>query len=134
LSAEAVRCGFGEVADIRAVREGAGGSIAAYLTGSKGEDDPLRKMSRAAYLTARKHGLEAVADKTAKRVRPLRFSRGWPGGGLTAAERDFIAYLFRDQEGDGGPFEMWSEHAGELRRVLDERARMRRAMTAKKAA
>jgi hypothetical protein len=130
LSRQAREVGLGRIADIRAlVPQANSGGIADYLVpGGTAWDSSLETMMAAAYLTAGKHGLGAVAERSKKRVRPLRFSRSWParpgpGGALTKAEEDLIAHLFEGQDRDPGEFELWQEAQlwEEIRAVRERR-------------
>jgi hypothetical protein len=85
LSRLAERAGFGPIADIRAVRGTGERSAGAYLV-----------KALAGYAT--KANVEALARKGAKRIRPVRVSRGWFPGGLTEAHR----LLSRELTGGGG--------------------------------
>ncbi len=117
LSAQARAVGLGRITYITALNPSQATScdIANYLVpDATAWEDPLRKMTMAAYLTAKKHGFDAVAARSKQRVRPLRFSRNWParpgdGGPLTKAHEDLIELLYADQDEDDGPFEVWNE-------------------------
>jgi hypothetical protein len=131
LSRQAREVGLGRITDIRALDPQANsGGIADYLVpGGTAWEGSLETMTAAAYLTAGKHGLGAVAERSKKRVRPLRFSRSWPsrpgpGGALTKAEEDLIAHLFEGQDRDPGEFELWQEAQlwEEIRAVRERRA------------
>ncbi len=85
LSRLAEGAGFGSIADIRAVRGTGSRSAGAYLV-----------KALAGYAT--KANVEALTRKGAKRIRPVRVSRGWFPGGLTEAHR----LLSRELTGGGG--------------------------------
>lgn len=143
LSQQARSVGLGRITHISALHPGqaSSGRLADYLVpGATAWESQLGTMTTAAYLTAKKHGLAAVAARSAERVRPLRFTKGWPappgdGGPLTKAHRDLIELLFEDQERDPGPFEIWNETElrDEIGRVR-ERARAFEALREPQAA
>ncbi len=94
LSRLAARAGFGPVVDVRAV---------------KGDGDEDAKNS-AAYVAKELAGYvmkdgKSLADKTAVRRRPVRFSRGW-GCSLGAAQKLIASEIAeaRDSEADPGPW------------------------------
>lgn len=129
LSSQAAAVGLGKIAHIRAINPSTTPAcrLADYLVpGATAWEQPLGTMTTAAYLTAKKHGLSAVAARSGERVRPLRFTQNWPPtprdcGPMTKAHKDLIELLFSDQERDPGPFEIWSENelSDEIRRERD---------------
>jgi hypothetical protein len=109
LSTWANASGFGPVCDVRAVERAAlagSGSPADYLT--KGFQANGEAVELAGYV-AKSGAAEAAKMKVSERVRPLRVSRGWYGGGLRAAEAEVLKMWGNDQERDPGPWEMWHE-------------------------
>lgn len=116
LTLQARDAGFGRVSWISEVRPGGAGDLARYLAPAVGIDvgseveAAVRRMTVARYMTqAEKWGLAPVAARSARRLRPVRLSRGWPGGTLTQAEGDLIALMFAGQDRDPGEFELWGE-------------------------
>ena len=103
----AERAGFGEVTDIRAVRDDNPRDLTDYA---------LKQLSHdlAGYVTKANTTLlseRATSDGTAKRkqIRPVRPSRGWYPGGFKAAEKvvlkDLAEMMGRDEEPkDEGPW------------------------------
>ncbi len=93
LAVWAAAAGFGRVADVRAVRGVGERSAGGYLV-----------KQLASYATKAK--VEALAAKGAKRLRPVRCSRGWFPGGMAAAERDLVAAARaeRGESFDPGPW------------------------------
>jgi hypothetical protein len=81
---QAVASGFGRIADLRAIPPvESANTLAGYITRAEKSADALQL---ARYLT--KSSAATLRERGAKRVRPLRVSTGWKGGGLTAgAER-----------------------------------------------
>ncbi|MGI8632516.1 MAG: hypothetical protein ACR2NA_08230 [Solirubrobacterales bacterium] len=137
LSHQARAVGLGKIVHITALHPSQAtrsDALAEYLTpGATAWENELGKMTAAAYLTAKKHGLAPVAARSQARVRPLRFTRGWPAppgpdGPMTKAHRDLVAALFADQPRDPGPFEMWSE-AQLCEELADARAAIRAALS-----
>jgi hypothetical protein len=116
LARQARESGFGKVSWISEVHPGGAAELAGYLAPDVGLDvgsdveAVVRRMTVARYLTqAEKWGLAPVAARSARRLRPVRLSRGWPGGNLTQAEADLVALMFGDQDRDPGAFELWGE-------------------------
>jgi hypothetical protein len=108
LSKMAEASGFGPVCDVRRVgpAESGDGSAADYLT--KGFAANGEAVELAGYV-AKSGATEAAKLKVSERMRPLRVSRGWYGGGLRAAEAEVLALWADGQERDPGPWEQWHE-------------------------
>jgi hypothetical protein len=108
--------GFGRIADIRAVPElAAADTLAGYITRADKSSDALQL---ARYLT--KSTAEELRERGAKRVRPLRVSRGWEGGGLTAGAKRVRREWYGETEGK------WEVvHASHYRPQLERLERMR---------
>jgi hypothetical protein len=116
LARQAHEAGFGKVSWISEVRPGGAAELAGYLAPDVGLDvgsdveAVVRRMTVARYMTqAEKWGLAPVAARSARRLRPVRLSRGWPGGTLTQAEGDLVALMFGEGDRDPGAFELWGE-------------------------
>lgn len=91
LSQQAEAAGFGRIADIRQVpRTALRESIAAYTAPGAPKLEAAQTIAR----YCAKAGAEALRDKSAKRLRPFRVSRGWKGGGLRAAEDQLMREWF----------------------------------------
>lgn len=123
LSELAEASGFGKIADIREV------SNAPELVWQLG--NYLNKTALPIHLDAAEIGTyvaksnrrEALRDKAEARLRPLRASRGWYPGGLTAAEAELRALISKD---DPGPWRrIWhgaeSEKSARFAREPDAR-------------
>jgi hypothetical protein len=108
LSEMANASGFGPVCDVRTVAPAAsaGELPADYLT--KGFQANGEAVELAGYV-AKSGATEAAKLKVSERMRPLRVSRGWYGGGLRAAEAEVLALWANGQERDPGPWERWHE-------------------------
>ncbi len=108
--------GFGRIADIRAVPElAAADTLAGYITRADKSSDALQL---ARYLT--KSTAEELRERGAKRVRPLRVSRGWEGGGLTAGAKRVRREWYGESEGE------WEVvHAAHYRPQLERLERMK---------
>lgn len=91
LSRWAAACGFGRVADVREVRQGDAEEVSGYTA-----------KQLAGYASKTGQAL-ALAERAAERLRPVRLSRGWYGGGLRRAEEELG---FRSPRRDG-PADMW---------------------------
>ncbi len=108
--------GFGRIADIRAVPPLArADTLAGYITRAEKSSDALQL---ARYLT--KSTAEELRDRGAKRVRPLRVSRKWEGGGLTEGWARVKREWYGETEGQ------WEVvHASQYRPQLERLERMR---------
>ncbi len=108
--------GFGRIADIRAVPPLArADTLAGYITRAEKSSDALQL---ARYLT--KSTAEELRDRGAKRVRPLRVSRKWEGGGLTEGWARVKREWYGESEGK------WEVvHASQYRPQLERLERMR---------
>jgi len=108
--------GFGRIADIRAVPPLArADTLAGYITRADKSADAVQL---ARYLT--KSTAQELRDRGAKRVRPLRVSREWEGGGLTEG------WARVKQEWYGSTEGKWEVvHASQYRPQLERLERMR---------
>jgi hypothetical protein len=108
--------GFGRIADIRAVPPlAAADTLAGYITRAEKSSDALQL---ARYLT--KSTAEALRERGAVRVRPLRVSRDWAGGGLTEGWARVKREWYGETEGK------WEVvHAAHYRPQLERLERMR---------
>ncbi len=108
--------GFGRIADIRAVPPLAvADTLAGYITRSEKSSDALQL---ARYLT--KSTAQELRDRGATRVRPLRVSREWEGGGLTEGWARVKREWYGETEG------RWEVvHASKFRPELERLSRMR---------
>ena len=87
LSRWAQACGFGRVVDVREVKRGDAEEVAGYAA-----------KQLASYASKTGQAL-ALQERSEERLRPLRVSRGWYGGGLRAAEE---ALGIRSPKKEGG--------------------------------
>jgi hypothetical protein len=76
LSKWAARCGFGRIADVREVKQGDAKEVGGYAA-----------KQLAGYASKSGQAL-ALADRAEERLRPVRLSRGWYGGGLRKTEEE----------------------------------------------
>jgi hypothetical protein len=108
--------GFGRIADIRAVPPlAAADTLAGYITRPQKSADALQL---ARYLT--KATAQQLRDRGATRVRPLRVSRAWQGGGLTEGWERVRREWYGETEG------RWEVvHASHYRPQLERLERMR---------
>ena len=72
--------GFGSIVDIRRVSKGDDAQLATYAAKMAGYTSKLGQMSEA-------EATQLLAARAAKRLRPVRTSRGWSEGGLRMAEQ-----------------------------------------------
>jgi hypothetical protein len=72
----AAQCGFGRIADVREVSRGDAREVGGYAA-----------KQLAGYASKTGQAL-ALADRGGERLRPVRLSRGWYGGGLRRAEEE----------------------------------------------
>lgn len=103
LSELAEACGFGEVADIRAVSNV---PELVWQLGNYLNKTALPIHEDAAEIgtyVAKANRREALRARAETRLRPLRASRGWYPGGLTQAEAELRALI---SKGDPGPWRM----------------------------
>jgi hypothetical protein len=108
--------GFGRIADIRAVPPlVAADTLAGYITRAEKSADALQL---ARYLT--KSTAQQLRERGAVRVRPLRLSREWQGGGLTEGWERVRREWYGETEG------RWEVvHAAHYRPQLERLSRMR---------
>lgn len=118
LSTMAQASGFGPVCDIRLVGEDAQASAdaAGYITKALEVYPEARAVAGYVAKASRE---EALAARAGARLRPLRVSRGWYGGGLAAAQRELLDLMRGDQPADEGPWELW--HEAELHEAKSRR-------------
>jgi hypothetical protein len=111
LSALANGAGFGPIVDIRAVRGTGERSAGGYLVKS------LARYATKANAAALAQAVKSEGGQKARRVRPVRMSRGWFDGGMRAAEKQVLALMGLAQgERDPGPwFLVMKDYEGNIR-------------------
>jgi hypothetical protein len=128
LSDHAAASGFGPIVGIDLVRDtGAGAAtVAAYLS-KGGVGAEAGQLSAYLSKTGRLREQLTLADKLGQRMRPLRLSRSWPGGGLTATEREVMRHFATGEQVTPDAWERW--HEGEVAgAVADLQAESRRRL------
>jgi hypothetical protein len=129
ITEHAVASGFGEISDIRMI--GQAGEVKDHLAHYMLADAHLIPEAReVVQLVARycsKSRAASLHEKTKYRLRPLRLSRCWPGGGIRAAEAA-VLNSWCPREEDSPKFEVWG--AWEVSDSLDRLEHMQRASKA----
>jgi hypothetical protein len=92
LSRWAASCGFGHVADVREVKRGDAAEVGGYAA-----------KQLAGYASKTGQAL-ALADRAEERLRPVRLSRGWYGGGLRKTEEELGLRPPSDRQPQGNWF------------------------------
>lgn len=122
LSELVAACGFGPICDIRLVetRPENAWEVADYFAKSVVPiHDEATDLGSYVAKASRSH---ALAERSGKRVRPLRKSNGWYGGGLSEAEAALRDLMRGDSEKDEGPWVMWHEkHLADGEREISAR-------------
>jgi hypothetical protein len=91
LAAWARRCGFGAVVDIRSVNAGSADEVSAYAS------------KLASYSSKAGQEVAGLRSRAARRLRPLRTSRGWYPGGLRRVEAE-LGIRGSGPSDDAGPW------------------------------
>ncbi len=108
LSNQAAASGFGKIVDIRQVADGSPvlPSLSAYLAPEAWKSEELKNLAH--YCT--KSSAEALALKSAARVRPFRTSRNWPGGSLRSCEAQLMDEWYGNKTKPSNiSWEFWGE-------------------------
>lgn len=109
LSKLAAASGFGPICDIRLVKTSAEDAweVADYFAKAVVPiHDEAEELASYVAKASRSH---ALSERSGERVRPLRKSNGWYGGGLAEAELALRELMRDGAEKDVGPWVMWHE-------------------------
>ncbi len=126
LSEQAEASGFGSIVDIRAIDQA--GEVKDHLSHYMLEDAQLipeaREVVQKVARYCSKSRATMLQEKTKYRLRPLRVSRCWPGGGLRVAEDAILREWFPREE-SSTKYEVWG--AWEVSDYIERLQRMKRA-------